>query len=212
MTVPVRRGAASREEAARLNPFRAERVESLRFRFAGEDWPAARRRLETLGWRGAIVGPEGSGKTTLLLELAARLEAEGRAVRLLLADGRTRVGPAEFEALATAVRQTPGAVLLDGADRFSALQWWRLRRAARGTAGLVTTLHCAGRWPTWLTCAPSPGLFVGLVGELLGHEGGPGFVSRVELEHLFARHGGNVRAALRALYDRWAAGHTAGPA
>jgi hypothetical protein len=88
----------------------------------------------------------------------------------------------------------------------------RFRNAARGAAGLVTTLHRPGRWPTWLACAPSPELFAALVEELCRDTGNPGLITRGELDRLFARHGGNVRAALGALYDRWAAGDTPGPA
>lgn len=196
---------------ARLNPFRAERIEALPFRFGGEDWPAAWRRLETLGGRGAIVGPEGSGKTTLLLELGARLQARGWAITWLPADGRTRVARGEFARLRAAVRSARGFVLFDGADRLSALQWWGFRRAARTAAGLVTTLHRPGRWPTWVACGTSPGLLAALVDTLLAGEA-PGFVRRDELDALFVRHHGNVRAALGALYDRWAAEHTARPA
>lgn len=198
---------ATRSAAARLNPFRVERVESLPFRFTGEDWPAARRRLEALGWRGAIVGPEGSGKTTLLLELATRLEAEGRETTRLLADGCTRVGREEFRDSLAAVRAARGLVLLDGADRFSPVQWWRFRRAARAGNGLVTTLHRPGRWPTWVACTPSPALFATVVVRLVTDVGSE-VAPRDELDRLFARHRGNMRAALRALYDGWAVEHT----
>lgn len=196
--------------AARTNPFRSERIESLRFRFPTGDWDDALRSLAGLGWRGAIVGPEGSGKTTLLIELAARLRNGGQAAELLLADGPGRPRGRSWRELCGRVGEARGVVLLDGADRLDALQWWRVRRRARAAAGLVVTLHRPGRWPTWVQTATSPGLLAELVSELLDQsEAGPGGLP-VDAEQLHRECGGNVRAALRLLYDRWASGHTAG--
>lgn len=196
--------------AARTNPFRSDRIEALRFRFPAGGWDEALRALAGLGWRGAIVGPEGSGKTTLLIELATRLRQAGEAPELLLADGPGRPCSRAWREIEGRVRTARGRVLLDGADRLDALQWWRVRRLARETSGLVVTLHRPGRWPTWIETVTSPALLAGLVTELLdGGQPGAGAVP-LDAERLLRDCGGNVRAALRVLYDRWASGHTAG--
>jgi hypothetical protein len=197
---------------ARSNPFRAERIEALRFQYAAGDWDNLLERLRTLRWQAAIVGREGSGKTTLLCELAARLEDAGHSVRLLLADGRQRLAASEFAGLLAAARETPGLLLLDGADRLTRWQWWRLVRASRAAAGLLVTLHQPGRLPTLHRCETTPQLLAELVGELLRGAEARRFATDEDLEALFVACRGDLRAALRVLYDRWAVESTAAPA
>ncbi|MCA9188503.1 MAG: hypothetical protein KDA99_22900, partial [Planctomycetales bacterium] len=62
------------------NPFRAQRIDSVRYRFLDSDWDFVRLRLHQLAYHAAIVGPEGSGKTTLQLELAEHLRQQGRTI------------------------------------------------------------------------------------------------------------------------------------
>ena len=64
------------------NPFASHRVEGLAYRRTGFDLEGLSRRLEELGGRAAIVGPEGSGKTTLLEDLATTLPGEAIMVRI----------------------------------------------------------------------------------------------------------------------------------
>jgi Flp pilus assembly CpaF family ATPase len=109
------------------NPFRASRILAFRYRFLDSDWDAILARLEALGMRGAIVGPEGSGKTTLLEDLGERLERSGRRVRLL-----------------------------DGAERLSRRQWRHVLRGAREAGGLVVTAHREGLLPTLLRTRTTP--------------------------------------------------------
>lgn len=191
---------------ARHNPFRSERIEALRFRLDEAGWMALLERLRALRYRGAIVGPEGSGKTTLLIELAERLRAEPLAVRLLLADGSSRLAPAEFRTLLAEVRSPKGVLLWDGADRLGWWGWLRLRWAARGAAGLVVTLHHPGRLPTLHQCRTSPGLLADLAHGLLHGASLNCRPEPEELARLFTACRGNLREALRALYDRCAAG------
>ena len=149
-------------------------------------------RLELLGWRGAIVGPHGSGKTTLLEDLAGRLEGQGWRVHLLRlnADRRRLAALSEWKA--------GDFVLCDGAEQLRVLDWWRLARRARRAGGLVITTHHPRRLPVLHRCETSPALLHGLA-ESLGQA-----VSAQECGELHARHGGNLRAALGELYDRWA--------
>jgi hypothetical protein len=169
---------------AAANPFRASRILEFRYRFVephrgGID--GLLKRLETLGMRGAIVGPEGSGKTTLLEDLGERLRRSGRRV--------------VFGGVA------PGAVtLLDGAERLSGREWRRFLREAREAAGCVVTAHShrSDLLPTLLETRTTPGI---LEAAVLAASDRSCEDFGVTPEELWARHGGNVRMALRELYD-----------
>ena len=67
---------------ARDNPYAAHRVLKVRYRLTESQWQELLARLDELGYRAAIVGPQGSGKTTLLEDLAERLSARGFRIRL----------------------------------------------------------------------------------------------------------------------------------
>jgi len=82
------------------------------------------------------------------------------------------------------------------------LEWRRLRRGARPAGILVITTHREGRLPTLHSCATSVDLIAELAAELVA----PGRLDSVCFADLFWRHQGNVRTALRALYDRFAEG------
>jgi hypothetical protein len=165
---------------ARDNPFRSERIETLRYRFEGDSWEGLLARLAALGYRAAIVGPHGSGKTTLLEELEARLKAAGFNTRRTLPR-----------------RPDPGDILLlDSAGLLSPHKWFRIRRRATRAHGLVITDHRSGRLPTLIRCGTSPALLRELVSEL-----GP---VPHDLDALHAKHCGDVRRVLRELYDRCA--------
>jgi hypothetical protein len=80
---------------ARDNPFSTDRVLRVRYRPQGVTWDALMARLEALGWRAAIVGPEGAGKTTMLEDLQPRLAARGFATHWLGVEpleGRRKAG------------------------------------------------------------------------------------------------------------------------
>jgi hypothetical protein len=171
---------------ARENPFRTERLEALPFRFLEGDWARLWARLEAVGGRGALVGPRGSGKTTLLHQMAERLFARGIAPRLLSAPA---LDDDDLE----------GEVLLvDGGERLTPGAWRRLLACPAAT--LVVTQHEPGRLPTLLETRTTPALLGDLVRELVGA------APDLDLPALFAQHRGDLRAALLALYDRWASG------
>ncbi len=180
---------------ARDNPFAVHRVLRERYRLDDAGWATLLARLEAQRWRGAIVGPHGAGKTTLIEDLAARLEAQGWSARWVRLSSEYRSVPrgglADLEA-----REV---VLVDGAEQLSWVRWRMLRCRARHAAGLVITTHRAGRLPTLHRCATSPALLRGLVAAL-------GVTLTPEAaESLHARHRGNLREALRELYDEYAA-------
>jgi len=183
---------------ARENPFRSERLDALRYRLGESEWERMLERLDTLGGRGALVGPQGTGKSTMLREVGGRLEARGIDVlRIRLDDEMPTIAARVWRRLVA----TRSFVLLDGAERLSAPAWLALRLATARAAGLVVTTHGPGRLPTLHECRTSTNLLAGLVAELLG----PNALPHDELVSLFAEHGGNIRDALRALYDRHAA-------
>jgi hypothetical protein len=146
-----------------------------------------------------VVGPHGSGKTTLLEALGRELASRGlEPVALRLARGDRRLldaGPAGQRWLAAAA---PGAVLvLDGSDELSAAEWLRVLWRSRAAAGLLVATHRRGVLPVLHRCRPEPALLGELMAEL---DAGCGCALPPPGE-LFARHGGNLRLALRELYD-----------
>lgn len=186
---------------ARDNPFSTDRVLRIRYRLRSESWESLLARLAALKHRAAIVGPEGAGKTTLLEDFEPHLRAQGfELVTLRL----TREVP-QFKAgaLPELRRQlSPRHVILfDGAEQLSRWDWWRFRRSVRAAGGLIITSHRSGLMPTLLECRTDVRLLASILSELLNepverHEHAAG--------ELFRKHHGNLRDALRELYDRWA--------
>ena len=195
---------------ARENPFAVHRIHALRFRLTEDGWRELLARLHALDRRAAIVGPEGAGKTLLLEELGARLGSLGLAPRLLtLHRGERQPAPAARAALLAGLGGGD-VVLVDGADELGSLAWSSLRRATRAAGGLVVTSHRPGLLPTVWTCGTSVELLADLVRELVGRAEAEAL--RPRLAALFDRHRGDLRAALRALYDLYGASPaTAGP-
>jgi hypothetical protein len=90
--------------------------------------------------------------------------------------------------------------LLDGAEQLSWPRKRTLLRTTRHGGGLIVTTHRAGLLPTLYQCRTSPQLLGGLLEELEPQYA----TSEAELGALFRRHHGNVRNALRELYDQTA--------
>lgn len=171
---------------ARDNPFAVDRLHALAFRGAS---PAAVLSQARARGRGAVVGPEGSGKTTLLLEVAARVERPvwiqlRRDARVLTASHRTLIEGA------TDVVFVDGADLLPLRDR---------RWLAKRDLVILGTLHAPGWLPTLAQLSTSPALLDELVRELTGASLAERAIDR---DALYRQHAGNLRAALRDLYDR----------
>lgn len=173
---------------ARDNPFRSDCLERLVYQAPDLDWAALEARLEASGGRGALVGPMGHGKTTLLLEWQARHPG---AVMVRLGERQRRLEAGQRRIVSSAAH-----VLVDGAEQLAWWGWWELRWLARRARCLIVTSHRAGLLPTLFLCRTSPDLLNDLVRQLTGQE--------ADHEPLFRRHRGNVRLALRELYDRQA--------
>jgi hypothetical protein len=176
-----------------------QRVDALRYRLAGGP-EALADRFDSLGRRAAIVGPHGSGKTSLLAALAPVLAVRGLATRgLRLHRGERRLGPAGERWLAGAA---PGVVMvLDGSDELGLAAWLRVLARSRAAAGLLVATHRRGLLPVLHRCRPGPAL----LGELMADLDAGCRCALPAPGELFARHGGNLRLALRELYDLHAA-------
>lgn len=179
---------------ARENPFRTECVHQVRYRFVEGSWPTLMERLAALDHRAALVGPDGSGKTTLIEDLAPHLTTLGFGVRRIFLNDQQRLPPDGC----LAGIGTNDILLVDGADLMPRLAWLRFRRRTRHAGGLIITSHRPGMLPTLIECRTTPELLDGIIVELLGDD----CDRRDHLaRRLFDEHGGNVRNALRALYD-----------
>ena len=186
---------------ARDNPFSTDRVLRVRHRLRGESWDSLLSRLAALNHRAAIVGPEGAGKTTLLEDLEPHLARKGfEIVPLRL----TREQPAFAPDAIRRLRQQLGPrhlILFDGAEQLGRWSWWRFQRVARRAGGLVITSHRSGLLPTLIHCRTDAGLLAEIVAHLLDE---PVERHRDAARRLFQKHRGNLRDALRELYDDWA--------
>lgn len=182
------------------NPFRTEKTDTLPFVSHDITMAAIMDRLQALRYRAAIVGPQGSGKTTLVLDLSAALLAVGFEVRTVLLNEANPTLPV----LPQPNSRRPSIWIIDGAEVLSVLQWTMLRWKARNAAGLITTQHSPGRLPTLIQTRTSVALLATLVDRLA-----PGHVSPEVLDQAYRLHQGNLRDALRWLYDRAATGVTA---
>ncbi|HLY08522.1 MAG TPA: hypothetical protein VKW04_04350 [Planctomycetota bacterium] len=192
---------------ARDNPFRSERVLAVRYRLEAGTWEDLLARFDALGRRAAIVGARGSGKTTLLEDLAPRFRERGYRVRDLRLDAES---PRFAEGVLAEVFATLTArdlILVDGAEQLGWRAWSSFERRSRPAGGLLVTQHRPGRLPTLLETRTSPQLLDGLVGQILGD--GAASV-RGLTPRIFLKHRGNLRDALRELYDHYAARETPG--
>lgn len=185
---------------ARDNPFSSDRVLRVRYRPQGETWDDILRRLSTLHYRAALVGPHGTGKTTLLEDLAPHLAAQGFSIRQAFLNEDTPLAAKTIDQVLTNL--TPRDILLlDGADH---LPWWTWRRFRRHTAnagGLIITSHREGMLPTLVRTQTSEPLLREIVAELLGDRAAE---VAPRLPALLAAHHGNLREAIRELYDLYA--------
>jgi hypothetical protein len=186
------------------NPFASHRIEGLPFRHARTSRTDLCRRLEALGGRAAIVGPEGSGKTTLIEELASIVTGDALLVTV------SGVSARPWQPVRARLPKPVTAnhvVLIDGADRLGAVGWRRLMWATRRARAVVATLHRPGRLPTLIECETDRDLLRELVEELAPADApvlAPG------LDELFERHEGNIRSCFRELYDVYAGRTTFG--
>jgi hypothetical protein len=183
---------------ARENPFRTERVLSVRYRLQGISWSELLHRCETLHYRAALVGLRGSGKTTLLEDLESKLRERGFIIQALRLDrDHPRFEP-EFLRQLIAGLSGREILMFDGAEQMNPFAWRRFKWRTRKAGGLIITTHRGSRLPTLWECRTSAPLLANIIGELLGAQG-LAFLPNVN--SLFQKHRGNLRDALRECYD-----------
>ena len=186
---------------ARNNPFATEHVLRLRYQFRkpGDDgWPALLARLESLHYRAAIVGPHGSGKSTLLEDLGRQLRDRGFRIHSVFLNEQDRAYPIDFVQRVQGGLTSNDIVLFDGCEQLGLLNWHRLRWQMRRAGGLVVTTHRPGRLPPLRHCETDPDLLDDLVRRLGGYASLP---AQTNIRRLYDTHHGNLREALRELYD-----------
>jgi hypothetical protein len=125
-------------------------------------------------------------------------------VALRLDTARPAFRRGELDACFAAV--TPAHVIcLDGAEQLTPIRWTLFERRARRARGLLITSHRAGRLPTLHTCATTEQLLEDIVSRLLTPAPPIHSAALPTPRELFLRHQGNLRDALREMYDRCAA-------
>jgi GTPase SAR1 family protein len=186
---------------ARDNPFSSERIDRVCFRPQGQSWRQIMVSLARLGFRASIVGPHGSGKTIMLESLVPRLKERGYSIKLLrLSSARPKIPKGWLKSISRN-RDLRNILIVDGADQMGPVSWLFLKHISRRAGGLIVATHCKGMLPVLLECTTSPHLLNEIVTDLVGEEAAP---LRDTNAMLFAKHKGNLRSALRELYDIYA--------
>lgn len=185
---------------ARDNPFATERVLQLRYQFPGnqaEAWSTLMDRLDSLHYRAALVGWHGSGKTTLLEDLGVRLREQGFQTHAVILNAQDRRYPPPISQPGESLGDRD-IILFDGCEQLGLVNWWRFHWQTRKARGLIVTMHRAGRLPVLWRCSTNADLLRELVGRLAETTS----IADTELiQQLYASHSGNLREALRELYD-----------
>lgn len=180
---------------ARLNPFRSDVLDNLDYLCRSEELQSWLTTLEQNSWCGEILGAHGSGKTTLLSAVQRILTARGiKNTRLFFNEAHP---PPRWRL----VNELPAQKLLlvDGAEQLTSWQWRALRRKATTSCGLIVTAHRSLGMPCAFYCHPTPNLLHDLCRNILGAPE----ITPLDATQLFTRHRGNIRDALRELYDRY---------
>lgn len=180
---------------AKDNPFAVDRIHQIRYEAPGESWESLLARLAAMDYRAAIVGPCGSGKTTLCETLQARLQQRGLQTQCLFVSMDIRMAWQEIKPV---LNHQFDVILLDGADHLPPWTWQRLkRRVFSSKHGLVVTTHEPGLLPTWHECRPSPAVLERIVTHLAPDR----VIPKAQINDLYDHCQGNIRNALRQLYD-----------
>jgi hypothetical protein len=160
-------------------------------------------RLQSLG-SAAVVGPHGHGKTTLLVALAEALAAAGQAVRLVRARGW-----ADLPATLAAIGGPPAGtwICVAGWESLGPGRWLLQRAARLLSRRLLVTSHGAAGLPVLHACETSGDLLAAIVARLPDRGDR---IGTADVTAAFARHGGDLRASLFDLYDRYERTATAG--
>ena len=80
------------------------------------------------------------------------------------------------------------------------LKWGQVFNLPMKGSGVITTAHRPSGLPVLARCESSSATVAAIVERLPAHGGA---IGSVDIEAAFRHHGGNVRDALAALYDRF---------
>lgn len=181
------------------NPFAIERVSCLPFDFLDcslESIDDAVEHMRRLKFRAGIVGRHGTGKTTLLKCLHRSCKTRGIKSQLFLIP-RDRSQQSESMSKMLAVGRQQTVLFVDGIERLSLARRWRFYRQSTVASGLVITAHRHCFLPTLVHTSTSFELLVRLMTRLDQTDPRALAAAKVSLK----KHQGNVRSALRELYD-----------
>ena len=128
--------------------------------------------------------------------LLSRLAALSYRAAIIGPEGSGKTTLLEDLGVRLAASGVSDVALVDGADLLGAREWRRLQAQRRR---LIVTSHRAGLLPTLIACSTTPELLADIARDLAGNSLEPRRV-----QELFRRHGGNVREALRELYESYA--------
>lgn len=186
---------------ARNNPFAAQRMDKLAYRFFSGSWDDLLLKLKQNNYRGAIIGPYGSGKTALLEQLGTRLRKEGRQLfQIFVNTDSPYLNFDQWKGLWDSAGPDT-LILVDGADLLPTWQRGLLKLISGRAKGLVT----AGHSPLGLPVLSENQTSIKLLDKLLDELAGPVEDSLRQKSHaLFRLHNGNVRNVLRELYMLYA--------
>ncbi|XAL98484.1 hypothetical protein OT109_12955 [Phycisphaeraceae bacterium D3-23] len=180
------------------NPFRAQRLDALRYAEDGVVVDEVVEKLRQKCYRGALVGPHGTGKTTLLREVGDRLIGEGLSPMPLFINSDERGTLPRHWRSAIRMAGHGDALLLDGYDLLPLWARAWVLHASRGASAVVVTSHRRCVWKTVAKTTSSPAVLRRLVSELTEEDD----AALIDCDALWHKHQGNLRDALRELYDR----------
>jgi len=182
---------------ARHNPFSAQRIDSLDYRFITGGWDGLFLKLKRLNYCAAIIGPYGSGKTTLLEQLGKRLQRQGYGtLNIFVNQESPHLNFAQWNAVLKSKREN-SIIFFDGADLLPFWQWILVKLISRRARGLVIAGHRRLGLPVLIECQTNPAVLADLLLELTGLVEEP--LKRAGAK-LFRQHNGNIREVFRDLY------------
>ncbi len=186
------------------NPFSVSRQHELKYQFPkGDNWNLFMARLEQKGWKGALVGKKGTGKTTLLLEIREKLLERGFGVKNLFLNCEKRKFNRDELKLITQSTSENDIILFDGSEQMAWWHWYYFLWKVRKAKGLILTTHKPSKLPTILNTSTHFECYKAMVQQLIEKHPDLQYLTTSErLHHLFEKYNGNMRLALRALYDQ----------
>jgi hypothetical protein len=186
---------------ARENPFNTERLNEIRYHLIKGTWEDLMKKLAGMNYRASITGPHGSGKSKLLQDIQIRLGELGFGTKTIFLNKEKRRLEKHFLNSFLENMSAKDIIFFDGADLMGRLEWRRFKRRTAGAAGLIVASHRAHLLPALMKCSTSPELLHEIVRQLLGKHA-PELL--ITTEAIYHKHRGNMRDAIRELYDIYA--------